>query len=1146
MKTIFAFCTSFLLLFEITSSQAQSVYYEPVLRNEFAVAYQQNPSVPSGVLEAVAFTNTRMSHLTDNDAESCTGMSKHYTMFGLVEQSDWFRANLVSISTLSGITTAQIKNDRQNSIKAFASAYSALATANNQERNSSATSIYSVLTALSEFPLPLATEDATMRNQKQYVLDVWMYSIFSFLNDERYAGLYGFQLHNINLREFFGDENFALLSSPGVSISATTINSEQYKYRYNAGVERNAANAQLLSPDYGPALWNPAGSCNYSSRNNVAVSAVTIHTVQGSYAGCISWFQNCNAGVSAHYVLRSSDGQITQMVLESNKAWHVGSENPYTIGLEHEGYVNNAAWYTTAMYQSSAALVKDICNDYSINPKRTGFWPWLATTYYNQSGIPGACSRVKGHQHYPNQTHTDPGANWNWNYYYQLVNSPAPTATVYTTSSGTFYDSGGNTGNYTNDERRIWTISPANAASLTVSFTSFNVENTWDYLYVYDGNSINAPLIGYYTGTQNPGTITSSGSSLTFEFRSDCATVGAGWNASWTSSTPIALPNAAFTASTTTVCAGAPVNFTDNSTNSPTSWSWTFPGGTPASATTQNATGVVWNTAGTYTVTHTATNASGTGTQTLIITVNPAPSVATTASNTTICAGNSTTLTASGASTYSWMPGNLTGTSATVSPTTTTTYTVTGISAAGCTNTATRTITVNALPTVTTTASNPTICAGNAATLTATGASTYNWTPGNLTGASVTVSPATTTTYTVTGTAGNSCTNTSVLTVTVNPSPTVTITASNTSVCVGNSTTLTASGAASYTWMPGNLTDSSASVNPSVTTTYTVTGTDANGCANTDTATVNVNALPSVTATASSASICAGSTVILTASGASSYVWQPGNATGSSIVEQPIANTTYSVIGTDANGCDNLGTVTVNVNNGPVVTASGNATICPGEQTTLTASGAVSYVWQPGGQTTATITVSPVTTTTYTVTGTDSNGCTSTTTITVSVGNNPATPSVTVNGNMLTSTVTGASYQWFLNGVPIVGEVNQSTTALTPGSYTVEVYDANGCTSGQSAPVVITVVEAAASTTQLAVYPNPTNGMMMLTLGQLKDPKYVLEVHNALGQIVYREQLSVSGPSMQKELNLGIYGTGVYEIRIVGENSSTHVRAVVQ
>lgn len=551
MKTIIAICASVMLLFCSAALPAQSTYYEPALRNEFALAYQQNPGVPSGVLEAVAFTNTRMTQLTDNDVASCTGMSKHYTLFGLVEQSEWFRPNLQSISALSGISSAQLKSDRQLSIKAFASAYSVVAAGNNQERNSAAASIYSVLTALSEFPLPSATEDATTRMQKQYVLDVWMYSIFSFLNDERYAGLYGFQVYNINLREFFGDDNYALLSAPAVRITASTISSDQYQYRSNAGVARNAASTQLLSPDYGPALWNPAGSCNYSSRNNVAVSAVTIHTVQGSYAGCISWFQNCNAGVSAHYVLRSSDGQITQMVLESNKAWHVGSENPYTIGLEHEGYVNNAAWYTTAMYQSSAALVKDICNDYSINPKRTGFWPWLATTYYNQSGIPGGCSRVKGHQHYPNQTHTDPGVNWNWNYYYQLINSPAPAATLYTTSSGTFYDSGGSSGNYANDERLIWTISPASATNVTVSFTSFNVENTWDYLYVYDGNSINAPLIGYYTGTQNPGIITSSGSSLTFEFRSDCATIGAGWNASWTSSA--AGPSADAIAPTTVV-----------------------------------------------------------------------------------------------------------------------------------------------------------------------------------------------------------------------------------------------------------------------------------------------------------------------------------------------------------------------------------------------------------------------------------------------------------------------------------------------------------------------------------------------------------------------------------------------------------------
>ena len=172
------------------------------------------------------------------------------------------------------------------------------------------------------------------------------------------------------------------------------------------------------SQDYGPALWTPTTSCNFSSRNGTAVSAITIHTVQGSYSGAISWAQNCNSGVSYHYVIRSSDGQVTQMVLEGSKAWHVGSENPYTIGYEHEGYVNNPVWYTNSLYQSSANLSKDIIlSGYGINGLRT---------YYGAassgSNVLGTCVKIKGHQHYPNQTHTDPGINWDWEKYYRLIN----------------------------------------------------------------------------------------------------------------------------------------------------------------------------------------------------------------------------------------------------------------------------------------------------------------------------------------------------------------------------------------------------------------------------------------------------------------------------------------------------------------------------------------------------------------------------------------------------------------------------------------------------------------------------------------------------------------------------------------------------
>lgn len=171
----------------------------------------------------------------------------------------------------------------------------------------------------------------------------------------------------------------------------------------------------IASTDYPPAIWNPAASCNYSSRST-AVSHVTVHTTQGSYAGSISWFQNCSAGVSAHYVIRSSDGQVTQMVREADKAWHVGNSNGYTIGIEHEGYVSNpSAWYTTAMYNASAALTKDILASRSLSQKvYDGSSGWNAVpsdSLYN----------VKGHVNFASQSHTDPGSGWDWPRYKSLV-----------------------------------------------------------------------------------------------------------------------------------------------------------------------------------------------------------------------------------------------------------------------------------------------------------------------------------------------------------------------------------------------------------------------------------------------------------------------------------------------------------------------------------------------------------------------------------------------------------------------------------------------------------------------------------------------------------------------------------------------------
>ena len=159
-------------------------------------------------------------------------------------------------------------------------------------------------------------------------------------------------------------------------------------------------------PDYSGAVgFVPACSANYSnySRSGSDITYVVIHTMQGSYSGTISWFQNCAAAVSAHYDVRSSDGEITQQVAEADVAWHAGnwSYNEMSIGIEHEGYVEDpATWFTDAMYQESAALVADILG---------------------RTSVPNDRNHIIGHVEVPGATHTDPGPGWDWAYYMSLV-----------------------------------------------------------------------------------------------------------------------------------------------------------------------------------------------------------------------------------------------------------------------------------------------------------------------------------------------------------------------------------------------------------------------------------------------------------------------------------------------------------------------------------------------------------------------------------------------------------------------------------------------------------------------------------------------------------------------------------------------------
>lgn len=154
------------------------------------------------------------------------------------------------------------------------------------------------------------------------------------------------------------------------------------------------------SADYPAALWVPADANNFAAGRSAAIDKVIIHVTQGSYAGSISWFQDPASEVSSHYVVRSSDGQITQMVRDSDTAYHARSANSSALGIEHEGFIDDPSWFTDTMYRSSAALTAYLCDRY---------------------GIPKDRAHIIGHSEAPGNDHTDPGPNWDWTRYMQLV-----------------------------------------------------------------------------------------------------------------------------------------------------------------------------------------------------------------------------------------------------------------------------------------------------------------------------------------------------------------------------------------------------------------------------------------------------------------------------------------------------------------------------------------------------------------------------------------------------------------------------------------------------------------------------------------------------------------------------------------------------
>ncbi|MFM7017121.1 MAG: gliding motility-associated C-terminal domain-containing protein [Bacteroidota bacterium] len=437
-----------------------------------------------------------------------------------------------------------------------------------------------------------------------------------------------------------------------------------------------------------------------------------------------------------------------------------------------------------------------------------------------------------------------------------------------------------------------------------------------------------------------------------------------------------------------TLCANLAQGISYTTLNTPGSvYTWHAQGGTIISGDGTNNVVVDWNVAGPQIValwydensTTIDTVCAGVS-DTLYVTINPIPSTSAITGNNAICVGDSATYSVinTTGSTYSWNISG--GTFNGISTSNSTTATMTTVPSAvvsvqetnnyGCIGTTvTYNVTVNALPNADA-GTTATICSGTTTTLNASGGTSYAWTTNstldNLTISNPVASPTTTTTYYVLVTDANGCKKSDSVMVVVNQLPNVTA-SNSTAICIGSSTTITASGASNYVWTPttglSSSTIANPVANPTSTTTYSVVGTDNNGCSNSANTTITVNPLP-IAVVSSGGVICNGGSIALTASGGSTYNWSPStglnNATIANPIASPTVNTTYTVIVTDANGCTDDDQVTINVNDQPIADFAIDSAVtvigCQGVEITLinNSTNSLNYEWNFGDGNTTT------------------------------------------------------------------------------------------------------------------------------------------------------------------------------------------------
>jgi N-acetyl-anhydromuramyl-L-alanine amidase AmpD len=452
-------------------------------------------SVPSALAAAVAYHQSRWEWIdyveTENSHMKTKPIAGGYMGF-IAEETIAMHPNGITVSELSGISVNAIRQEPLESIRAWFIAMSKL----NEE--------YHAENPEDWLWMALMISEIPMQDEQTYIPQtLWLEETAKWweLLDGTTCDLSLLMpldiLESVQNNEF----SFGRIDHPGVSV-----------------------------------VHAPA--CNTGNRpTNSPINSITIHTAEATYAGILAWYMNCSSQVSSHYLVRSSDGAITQMVAEASMAFHNSGNNEYTIGIVHEGFMNNPAWFSPSLYSASGALASGICNRQNINSYQTGWWPDLSSMLFSQGNLNSSCFRIRGHQHYPGPQALDPGPYWNWPLYYHKVQGGAGITSLAQTSGHIIWPQ--NNGYYPENQRFLWTVGNG-TRSILGWFPHFHMNFAKEYVFVYDGNSPDAPLLGVFgKNALPPVTLQGTSGFLCIEFRSECNNYGNSFEFMWAEAPPL-------------------------------------------------------------------------------------------------------------------------------------------------------------------------------------------------------------------------------------------------------------------------------------------------------------------------------------------------------------------------------------------------------------------------------------------------------------------------------------------------------------------------------------------------------------------------------------------------------------------------------